>query len=270
MRSSLRPDLLFVYSVLYLCFLYGPVLLLPLFSFNDSIYIAFPWKGFTFEWYRQMAQDRALLAALQNSINVGLAVSVISTVLGMFAAMAVTRYHIPGRGAVVGLITLPLVVPAIILGIGLLVMVRQVFGWQLSLFTIGAGHVLLCVPISMLVLVSRLQGFDRSLEEASADLGENPWGTFWRVTFPVALPGVVASLLLCFTISLDEFVLAFFLAGNDATLPIYIFSQLRFPNRLPNVLALGSCVLAFSFVLVTVSEWLRRQGAQPTKQGSPI
>lgn len=267
MPSSIRFDLLFVYSVLYLCFLYGPVLLLPLFSFNDSIYVAFPWKGFTLEWYRQLAQDRGLLAALQNSLQVGVTVAIISTILGMFAAIAVTRYYLPGRAAVTGLIVLPLVVPAIILGIGLLVIVRQVFQWQLSLFAIGAGHVLLCVPISMLVLVSRLQGFDRNLEEASADLGENPWGTFWRVTFPVALPGVIASLLLCFTISFDEFVLAFFLAGTDSTLPIYIFSQLRFPNRLPNVLALGSCILILSFVLVTLSEWLRRQGVRPA---SPV
>jgi spermidine/putrescine transport system permease protein len=120
------------------------------------------------------------------------------------------------------------------------------------------------------VLVSRLEGFDKNLEEASFDLGESGWSTFWRVTFPLALPGIVASLLLCFTISFDEFVLAFFLSGNETTLPIFIFSQLRFPNRLPGVLALGSCILVFSFLIVTLSEWLRRRGVQPTKPGAAI
>jgi len=255
MSKGFRVDLLFIYAILYLIFLYGPVLLLPLFSFNDSIYIAFPLKGFTFEWYRQMVNNASLI---------------ISTVLGILAAKAVTRYYLPGKGPITGLIMLPLVVPSIILAIALLVLARKIFEFQLSLYTIGAGHVLLCVPFAMLVLVSRLEGFDRNLEEASYDLGESAWSTFWRVTFPLALPGVVASLLLCFTVSFDEFVLAFFLAGNEATLPLFIFSQLRFPNRLPGVLALGSCILVFSFVVVTVAEWLRRRGVQPTNKGGAI
>ncbi len=111
-------------------------------------------------------------------------------------------------------------------------------------------------------MMSRLEGFDRSLEEASLDLGQNRWGTFRRVTLPLALPGIVASFLLSFTVSLDEFVLAFFLAGNETTLPIYIFSQLRFPSRLPDVLALGSCILLGSCVLVLSAEWLRRRGIE--------
>jgi spermidine/putrescine transport system permease protein len=270
MSKAARGDPLFVYAIVYLIFLYGPVLLLPLFSFNDSIYIAFPLKGFTFEWYRQMVQNGSLMDALQNSVKLGIVVAVISTGLGIFAAKAVTRYDLPGKGPITGLIMLPLVVPSIILGIALLVIARKFLDIQLSLYTIGAGHVLICVPFAMLVLVSRLEGFDRNLEEASFDLGESGWSTFWRVTFPLALPGIVASLLLCFTISFDEFVLAFFLAGNETTLPIFIFSQLRFPNRLPGVLALGSCILVFSFLIVTLSEWLRRRGVQPTKQGAAI
>jgi spermidine/putrescine transport system permease protein len=138
-------------------------------------------------------------------------------------------------------------------------------GIDLSLFTIGVGHVLLCLPFSMLVLVARLEGFDRSLEEASLDLGESGWTTFWRVTFPLALPGIVSSLLLSFTVSLDEFVIAFFLGGDDATLPLFIWSQLRFPNKLPGVLALGSCILAFSFIMVIVADMVRRRGL-PSKK----
>jgi len=259
MGRLFRIDALFIYAVLYLLFLYAPVLLLPLFSFNDSIYIAFPLKGFTLAWYREMAGNGPLLQALENSLKLALSVSVICTVLGLLAAKGLTRPYLPGKRLITGLLLLPLVVPVLILGIGLLVIARQIFEIPLSLLTVGAGHVLLCLPFSTLVLVSRLEGFDRSLEEASLDLGESAWRTFWRITVPLALPGIVASLLLSFTISFDEFVLAFFLAGNEATLPMFIFSQLRFPNKLPGVLALGSLILLFSFVAVALSEWLRRR-----------
>jgi spermidine/putrescine transport system permease protein len=114
----------------------------------------------------------------------------------------------------------------------------------------------------MLVMISRLEGFDKNLEEASLDLGEGAWMTFWRVTFPLAIPGIIASLLLSFTISFDEFILAFFLAGTDVTLPVYIWSQLRFPAKLPSVLALGACILVASFVVVSFAEWFRRRGTQ--------
>jgi len=253
-------DLLALYAVGYLIFLYAPVLLLPLFSFNDSIFVAFPLKGFTLQWYEQMMANGPLKAALVSSLKVGFFVSIISTILGIFAAKAVTRYHLPYRGPIMGLIMLPLVVPSIILGIALLVLVIKVLNIDPSLYTIGAAHVLICVPFAMLVMISRLEGFDKSLEEASLDLGETAWMTFWRVTLPLAMPGIVASMLLCFTTSFDEFLLAFFLAGNEATLPIYIWGQLRLPSQLPSVLALGSCILASSFVIVFLSERLRRRG----------
>jgi spermidine/putrescine transport system permease protein len=260
-----RVNGLFVYAILFVVLLYGPVLLLPLFSFNDSIYIAFPLKGFTTEWYGQMVNNPALMQALKNSLKVGVAVAFISTALGLLAAKAVTRFRLPGQGPVVGMIMLPLVVPSIILGIAILVVLRKFFDLQLSLWTIGAGHVLICTPFAMLVLISRLEGFDKSLEEASADLGETAWGTFRRVTLPLALPGIVSSLLLTFTESFDEFLIAFFLAGNESTLPIFIYSQLRFPNRLPGVLALGSCILVLSFVVVILAEMVRRRGVQSVK-----
>ena len=257
-----RFNLLFYYGIAYLVFLYAPVLLLPMFSFNDSIYVAFPFKGFTFKWYEQMAASAGLTSAFWNSVKVGTGVAVVSTIFGLLGAKAVTRYRLPWSGPVTGMIMLPLVIPGIVIGVALLSIIRKVFDLELSLLTISAGHVLVCTPFAMMVLMSRLEGFDKSLEEASLDLGENGWRTFWRVTFPLALPGIVASLLLCFTTSFDEFILAFFLAGNEVTLPIYIWGQLRFPNRLPATLALGSCILLGSFVIVTFSEWLRRRGAK--------
>ena len=265
MDRAMRLDWLGVYAIFFVALLYGPVLLLPLFSFNDNIYITFPLKGFTTAWYRQMVENPALMAALKNSLKVASSVAVVSTALGLIAAKAVTRYRLPGKAPIVGMIMLPLVVPSIILGIALLVVLRKVFVVDLSLWTIGAGHVLICMPFSMLVLIARLEGFDKSLEEASLDLGESGWRTFWRITFPLALPGIVSSLLLSFTESLDEFVIAFVLGGNDVTLPLFIWSQLRFPAKLPGVLALGSCILVLSFIIVVLADVVRRRGVQSSK-----
>ncbi len=257
---------LVMFAIAYLLFLYVPVLFLPVFSFNDSIFIAFPLKGFTTKWYEQAFADGDMLNALIASLQVGAIVAIISTILGLFGAKAVTRYRMPGQGAVTGLIMLPLFIPEIILGISLLILING-FDIPLSLFTVGIGHVMLCTPFAMAVLTSRLDGFDRSLEEASMDLGESPWMTFWRVTFPLVAPGIVSSLLLTFIVSFDEFLLSFFLAGAQPTLPVYIWSQLRFPNKLPGVLALGALILISSCVLVVVAEWVRQLGTSERKVG---
>ena len=260
-RPWWRPDGFAVYAIIYLTFIYLPVLFLPLFSFNKSKYIAFPLKGFTLQWYQKMINTPDLLEALMNSVKVGVAVAILSTMFGLLAAKAVTRYRIPGRGAVMGFIMVPLVIPGIILAISLLILISQL-DIPLSLWTVGFAHMLLCTPFAMLVLISRMEGFDKSLEEAALDLGESAWMTFWRVTFPIVLPGIIASLLLTFTISFDEFVLAFFLTSTDPTLPIYIWSSLRFPLKLPPVLALGATIFVLSFVVVSFAEWIRRRGVK--------
>ncbi len=251
------------YTIAYLAFIYLPVLLLPVFSFNDSIYVALPMKGFTLQWWREMIGQEGMHAAFWNSISVAVPVAFLSTALGLCAAKALTGTRLPLAGLVTSLFALPLVIPFIILGIALLIGFNRI-GMTLSLYTVGIGHVLICLPFALFVLLSRFEGFDKSLEEAAMDLGETPWMTFWRVTFPIVLPGVIASLLLTFTISFDEFLLAFFLTGNESTLPLYIFSQLRFPAKLPAVLALGSTVLVGTFIIVAIAERLRRQDGGPT------
>lgn len=254
------PGWLRNYTIGYLVFIYLPVLLLPVFSFNDGIYVAFPMKGFTLKWWAEMVTQASMLNALWHSFIVAAPVCLISTTLGVMGAKALTSYNLYGARTLTGLFMLPLVIPFIILGIALLIAFNS-YGIELSLFTVGVGHVLICVPFSLFVLLSRMEGFDRSIEEAALDLGETPWMTFWRVTFPVIMPGIIASLLLTFTISFDEFLLAFFLTGNASTLPIYIWSQLRFPAKLPAVLALGSAILVATFVIVTIAERLRSQGS---------
>src|SRR5262249_12916541 len=148
-----------------------------------------------------------------------------------------------------GFLMVPLVVPPIIKGASLLSFFRQFLDIDLSLWTVGAAHVMVAIPFAMLVLMARLEGFDRHLEEASADLGMNAWQTFRRVTLPLAMPGIVASGLLCFIVSFDEFMMAFFLSSNEPTLPVYMFGLMRFPESMPAVLALGSLILAVSVVL---------------------
>jgi spermidine/putrescine transport system permease protein len=213
-----------------------------------------------------MLGNPALIQAFQNSMKVGLSVAVLSTIFGTLAAKAVTRYRIRFEKPMMFVIMLPLVIPLIILGISLLTIVNQL-GVPLSLYTIALAHTVLSVPLSMLVMISRMEGFDRGLEEAALDLGERPWMVFWRVTFPLAFPGLLSSFLLCFTTSLDEFIVAYFLAGDQVTLPIYIWSQLRFPQKLPEVLALGATILVASSFLVTFAEVVRRQGRKATLTG---
>jgi spermidine/putrescine transport system permease protein len=252
---------LLAYAIFYLAFLYVPVLFLPLFSFNNSMFIAFPLTGFTTQWYAQAWGDTAVQQALWNSMKVGFTASLVSTVLAIPAAKALTRYRVPGGGAILGLISISLFVPEIVLGISLLILLNAV-AIPLSLMTVVLGHVVICIPFAVTVLMSRMEGFDKSLEEASLDLGENGWMTFWRVTFPLTLPAIISSLLLTFMVSFDDFLIAYFLAGTDATLPIYIWGQLRFPYKLPTVLALGALILMASTILVVIAERIRSLGAE--------
>jgi len=250
---------LFAYAIFYLAFLYVPVLFLPLFSFNNSVFIAFPLSGFTAQWYSQMLSDSAMLQALRNSLVVGAIAALISTMLALPTAKALTRYRVPGGAMILGIVNLSLFIPEIVLGISLLILLNTA-DVPRSLATIILGHIVVCVPFAVTVLMSRFDGFDKSLEEASLDLGETGWMTFWRVTFPLALPGIISSLLLSFMVSFDDFMIAFFLSGDQATLPIYIWGQMRFPYKLPTVLALGALILIASAVLVVIGEWVRSYG----------
>lgn len=249
------------YAALYMLFLYLPVLLLPVFSVNTAATPRFPLAGLTLDWYRGLASAPALLDAARNSVLVGLAAASLATLLGICAARAFTRYRFRGRRAMTGLVMAPLVLPEMIVAVSLLIVILAL-GLKLSLVAVALGHVVICLPYAVTVLSAGFEGFDRSLEEASADLGETAFGTFRRVTLPMVAPAVVSSFLVSFTLSLDEFILAFFLAGTETTLPVYIWGQLRFAGRLPGVLALGTVMLAGSVLLLTLAEILRRRMAR--------
>ena len=257
---------LHVYMVVYLLFLYIPSLMLPIFSFNDSIQMVLPLKEFTLKWYAGIPATPGLLEALGNSLRLALSVALVTTTFATIGARALTRYRLPGQNLALGFVMLPMVMPGIILAVGLLVLMLAM-GIPFSLWTIGIAHVVATLPFATLVIRARLEGFAKSLEESALDLGENGWMTFWRVTFPLILPGVGAAFLLSFTTSFDEFLFALFLGGNSVTLPVFMWTQVRFPQTLPTVLALGSCIFLGTVVLIGAAEWLRRKGTRETGDG---
>ncbi|MDR0807864.1 MAG: ABC transporter permease [Gemmobacter sp.] len=247
------------YTIAYLIFLYAPIALLPLFAFNDSRVIAFPLSGFTTAWFGEMWADEQLFKALKNSLIIALCTAVLATTLGVFAARASTRYRFPGKAGILGLIMLPLVLPEMIVSMSILVILLAI-GIPLSLFTIILGHVLLCTPFAVAILTSAFQSLDRSLEEAACDLGETPLSTFRLIILPLVMPGIISSLLISFTISIDEFIVAYFLGGNQTVLSVYIFGQFRFPTRVPAIMSLGTVLVGLSIVLLTIAEYFRRRG----------
>lgn len=252
------------YVVLYLIFLYLPTLLIPLFSFNDSTQAAFPLKGFTTAWYESLAANDRLHAATLNSLLVAGLAAALSTAAGVLVAYADVRRGGPAARAISVLARLPILIPGVILGIALLILVNLV-GLGPSLAAIVVAHTLFCLPTTTVIMRTRFAALPRSLEEAAMDLGAHEWTMFRRVMLPLALPGVASAFLLAFITSFDEFIVAFFLTGTDATLPVYIWSQLRFPKELPGVMALGALILGLSVVVVTLAEILRRQGTSSMK-----
>ncbi|MEM6478995.1 MAG: ABC transporter permease, partial [Pseudomonadota bacterium] len=202
----------------------------------------------------------ALHTALRNSLVIAVLTAVFSTLLGICAARAAAKYRFPLKSTMMGLIMVPLVLPEIIVGVSLLVVVVQLMDWSLGTWTVVAAHVLICTPFSVAILNGAFQNMDASLEEAALDLGETPWSSFRLVTLPLVMPGIISSLLISFTISLDEFIIAFFLTGAEPTMPVYIWGLLRFPQKLPAVMALGTILVALSVILLIVAEYFRRRG----------
>jgi len=251
------PSLGAVYFVLFAFFMYMPIGLLIIFSFNDSPTLVFPLNGFTLKWYSALAESGELLTAVANSIFVGVLSSLAATVLGTMAALGIARYNFPGKSLFLSVAAMPLLIPAVVMGVAMLIVFTQV-GIPLTLWTVGIGHTILNVPYAILIIAARLAGFEAHIEEASMDLGADYWRTLWHVTLPMSMPAIVAAFLSAFTTSFDEFAVTFFLVGSDTTLPVYLYSQLRFPSRLPLVVSLAAIMMLLSIVIVIVVEKLRR------------
>lgn len=251
------------YTIGYLVFLYAPIALLPIFATNDATTVAFPLTSFTMKWFVKLLEVPELHHALKNSLIIAVCASLMATTLGIFASRATTRYAFPGKAGIMGMIMLPLVMPEIILAVAILAVLLGL-GVPLSIFTVILGHVLVCTPFSIAILSAAFQSLDRSLEEAAYDLGETAISTFRLIILPLVMPGIISSLLITFTISLDEFIMAFFLAGNENTLPVYIWGQFRFPQNVPVILALGTILVCLSITLLATAEYFRRRGIAKT------
>jgi spermidine/putrescine transport system permease protein len=256
-----RGGLLRLHTCLIYLFLYAPIAILVLFSFNETSQTAV-WKGFTLEWYGSLAHNDLILTAVRNSLVVGVAATVLATVVGTLVALALGRHSFPGEGFTRNLLYLPIIIPEIVVGAAL-VTFFGVVGLRLSLVTVVIAHVVFSVSYVAIVVRARLSGFDRSLEEAALDLGARPLQTFGRVTLPLILPGIVSGALLVFTVSIDDYVITSFVAGVGATtLPLQIYSMLKV-GVTPEVNAVSTLLLVLTIILIVVAQRLQ----QPPPEG---
>jgi spermidine/putrescine transport system permease protein len=247
------------YVAAYVGFLYLPMAMIPLFSFNDSSQAAFPLKGFTLAWYRSLSGNEALTDALGNSLAVGLTAAAGATLAGVTIAYMSLYGRSSASLAIAAIARLPILIPGVIVGIALLILVN-LSGIGPSRTAIVLGHILVGLPTTVVIMRGRFAAIPRSLADAALDLGASDWTTFRRVLLPLSLPAVGSAFMLAFLTSFDEFIVAFFLAGTKPTLPLFIWAQLRFPRSLPTVMALGTVILAVSVIIVGAAELLRRTG----------
>jgi spermidine/putrescine transport system permease protein len=246
-----------LFFFLVVVFLYAPIVILLIFSFNDSAVPTFPLSGFTLHWYHQFLVNADLRAALETSAIIAALSSVGAVVLGILSSIALTRRRFHGKAAVSALLLSPLVIPYVVFGISLLLLFHQL-GVPRSLLTVVIGHIVITLPYTILVIVPRLNQIDVSLEEAAYDLGASRLRTFRSITLPLILPAVVSAFLIAFTTSFDEYAVASFVVGTRVTFPIYLYSALRFPNQLPQVIAVAVVVLLVSLTVVIGAEIGRR------------
>lgn len=253
---SISDKSLVALVIAVLLYLYLPILVLMVFSFNDSSQLTLPLQGFTLSWYQKMAANSDLLAALWNSLYVAVVATALTVIVGVPAALALDRFDFPGKTLFRRLVLLPLVLPGIITGISLLSLFK-ILGVRLSLEAVIIGHATALLSVVVTQVFARLQRLNRNLEYAAADLGAKPLTVLLLVVLPNIRSAIIGSALLAFTLSFDEIPVTFFLTGRDNTLPMYIWSTLR-RGITPEINAIASLIMLGSFVLAMISVWLLR------------
>jgi spermidine/putrescine transport system permease protein len=252
-NATRRAPLLGAYTLAVFAFLYLPIAVLVLYSFNKDGVGGFPPKHFTLDWYRQLFRDASLWDSFLNSLLVAIAAVALALTLGLLAALALDRADFPGKSTFRRLVLLPLVLPGIITGLSLL-MFAVFAGLQLSLVTVFLGHGTALISVATTELFAGLQKMDRAQEEASLDLGATPWQTFWRITLPNLRLALIAAGLLIFTLSMDEIAVTFFLIGRDNTLPLEIWARLR-RGITPEINSISTLIFFISVILIVI--WYR-------------
>jgi spermidine/putrescine transport system permease protein len=256
--GRLGKALLGGYFGLLVVFLYAPLVVLVVFAFNSGNIPTLPIKSFSTKWFGLAFADSELTSALLRSVLVAAVNGVAATLLGVMAAVTLARKRLRLRGLVTTLILLPLVVPYIVMAVGLVVLLHE-FGVGTSLVAVLAGHVVISLPYSALVILPRLRTLDPSFAEAARDLGASELRAFVLVTLPLLAPALVSSFLIAFTVSFDEFAIASFLAPpGSPTYPVFLYAGARTPALLPEVIAVGSIVIAASIAIVVAAEVIRR------------
>ena len=266
-RRSTGDALLGLHSALVYAFLYLPIVILVIFSFTQDSF-GVRWTGFTFEWYRRLLADERLMGGAVNTLIVALISTLVSTVIGTTTALAMERYRFRGRTGLDALLYLPIVIPEIVMALALLAFFTFSFGilealfgirLRLSLTTVTLSHIAFNISFVVVVVRASLKGFDRRLEEAAQDLGANEWQTFWHITFPLILPGIIGGALLALTLSLDDFIISFFTTGSGVSLlPVEVYSQVKRAVT-PKINAISTIMLAISMTLVFLSQFVQRR-----------
>lgn len=255
-QSRIGRGLLTAYAMSVYAFLYLPLLVLIVFSFNVSR-LNITWQGFTLDWYGRLFHNEQILTALGNSLVVAVVATPVATLLGTSAAFAVQRLRFSGRRLLEGGLYVPIVLPEIIMGIALLGLFGTL-GLRLGIGTVILAHVTFATPFVFVVVRARLHDLSPALERAAMDLGADEWLTFWWVTLPLISPGIMAGALLAFTLSLDDMIITFFTTGPGATtLPLQIYSMVRF-GVTPEINALSTILLVGTVALILAAERLRR------------
>ncbi|GIV84619.1 MAG: ornithine carbamoyltransferase [Candidatus Roseilinea sp.] len=256
-RFSASRFALVTITLFTFAFLYVPIVVLIVFSFNSARTGA-TWQSFSLQWYERVFSNNRILEAALNSLIVAASATLGAVVIGTLMAMAMERYRFRGQSAWDGLLYLPVIVPEIVMGISLLIFFAAV-NVSRGLLTLIISHIAFCMPFVYLTMRARLADFDRSVEEAAQDLGANEWVTFRRVTLPLLMPGIISSALLAFTLSLDDFVISFFVTGvGSQTLPVYIWGQIR-RGITPEINAISALMLVLSIVLVIATQLIQRR-----------
>lgn len=245
------------YSGLVYLFLYAPIILLIVYSFNQSRFPTF-WTGFTLEWYRVLFNDDLVGIALKNSLIVSISSTIISTIIGTMVAVAIERFRFRTKPAVDALLIMPIIIPDIAMAIMLLVFYNLI-NMDLGLTTIIISHTAFNISFVAIIVRARMASLGINLEEAASDLYANEWNAFWRVTFPLLIPGILGGALFAFTLSLDDYVITNFTSGpGSTTLPVRIIGMTR-RNITPEINAISTMMLLTAMVLVLLSLWLQRR-----------
>ncbi|MDD2814749.1 MAG: spermidine/putrescine ABC transporter permease PotC [Thiotrichaceae bacterium] len=245
------------YMSLIYGFLYFPILILIIYSFNDSKY-SFAWKGFTLNWYHQLFDNQELLEVALNSLMVAVVSASVATLIGTLTAVALYRYHFFGKKVLYGLIYILIMSPEIVMGISLLILFIAL-SMPLGFWTLLLSHITFCIPFVVITVFGRLSGFNKAIIEAAKDLGASEFATFRLVVLPMLMPAVIAGWLLSFTLSMDDVIISFFVTGpNFQLLPLKIYSMVKLGVK-PEINALSTIMFIITLIIVIIAQSLLRE-----------